>query len=100
LVLPAFDEEVSDALFLRFCDDFGGGGEQAVDGVVDDFGYGFFRLLVGGGLDGGWFGEVQGGDLQAVEEQAGAARVEGVFGYAGEDFADGVLDGAAVFGSR
>jgi len=80
--------------------DFGGGGEQAVDGVVDDFGYGLFGFLAGGGLDGGWFGEVQGGDLQAVEEQAGAARVEGVFGYAGEDFADGVLDGAAVFGSR
>ena len=71
-----------------------------MDGVVDDFGYGFFGFLAGGGLDGGWFGEVQGGDLQAVEEQAGAARVEGVFGYAGEDFADGVLDGAAVFGSR
>ncbi len=42
--------------------------------------------------------EVEAGDLEAVEEQAGAARVEGVGGDALQDLADGVLDGAAVFG--
>jgi len=42
--------------------------------------------------------QVHAGDLQAVEEQAGAARVEGVGGDAAQDFADRVLDGGAVFG--
>jgi len=47
---------------------------------------------------GGGFGQVKAGDLQAVEEQAGAAGVDVVGGDALEDFADGVLDGGAVFG--
>jgi hypothetical protein len=34
--------------------------------------------------------------LEAVEEQASAAWVEGVLGDALEDFADGVLDGRTV----
>ena len=36
--------------------------------------------------------------MEAVEEQAGAARVEGVLGDAAQDFADRVLDGGAIFG--
>ncbi|WP_125483838.1 hypothetical protein [Edaphobacter aggregans] len=36
--------------------------------------------------------------MQAVEEEAGAARVDFVAGDAAEDFADGELDGGAVFG--
>ncbi|HEY1993398.1 MAG TPA: hypothetical protein VGG81_03260 [Edaphobacter sp.] len=46
------------------------------------------------------FGEVEAGDLEAVEEKAGAARVDVVFGDALEDFADGGLDGGAVFRER
>ena len=36
--------------------------------------------------------------MQAVEEEAGAAGVDFVAGDAAEDFADGELDGGAVFG--
>jgi hypothetical protein len=46
----------------------------------------------------GGFGEVEAGDLEAVEEEAGAAGVDVVGGDALEDLADGVLDGGAVFG--
>ena len=46
------------------------------------------------------FGEVEAGDLEAVEEEACAARIDFVGGDALEDFADGGLDGAAVFGDR
>jgi len=42
--------------------------------------------------------QVSAGDLQAVEQQAGAARVELVGGDALQDLADGELDGGAVFG--
>ncbi|ADW70565.1 hypothetical protein AciX9_3561 [Granulicella tundricola MP5ACTX9] len=44
----------------------------------------------------GW--EVGGGDLEAVEEEAGAAVVELVGGDAAQDLADGELDGGSVFG--
>jgi hypothetical protein len=43
------------------------------------------------------FGQVEAGDLQAVEEQAGATWVDVVSCDALEDFADGGLDGGAVF---
>jgi hypothetical protein len=43
-------------------------------------------------------GKVEAGDLEAIEEQAGAARVEIVGGDALQDLADGELDGRAVFG--
>jgi hypothetical protein len=46
------------------------------------------------------FGEVEAGDLEAVEEEAGAAGVNVVGGDALEDLADGVLDGGTVFGER
>jgi hypothetical protein len=53
------------------------------------------------GFGGGWFfGKVEAGDLQAVEEEASAAGVDVVGGDALEDLADGVLDGRAVFGER
>ena len=42
--------------------------------------------------------EVDGGDLEAVEQEAGAAGVDLVGGDAAEDLADGELDGGAVFG--
>ena len=46
----------------------------------------------------GLFGEVEAGDLEAIEEEAGAAWVDVVGGDALEDFADRGLDGGAVFG--
>ena len=49
---------------------------------------------------GGGFGEVEAGDLEAVEEEAGAAGVDVVGGDALKDFADGGLDCRAVFGQR
>ncbi len=42
--------------------------------------------------------EVGGGDLERIEEEAGAARVNVVGGDAAEDLADGELDGGAVLG--
>ena len=73
--------------------ELGGWGEEAVLGVVSDLGDDF----------GGWFGgvgfrQVEAGNLKTVEEQTGAARVDFVGGDAAEDFADGLLDGGAVFG--
>jgi hypothetical protein len=71
----------------------GAGGERAEDGVDGD--------VFDGGL--GWrggvlAGEVEAGDLEAVEHEAGAARVDVIGSDALEDLADGVLDGAAVLG--
>jgi len=62
-----------------------------VGGVFDDF---FDER----GGSGGFAGEVGAGCLEGVEEEAGAAEVDFVRGDAVHDFADGVLDGAAVFG--
>jgi hypothetical protein len=44
------------------------------------------------------FGEVEAGDLEAVEEEACSFGVEVVAGYALQDHSDGGLDGGAVFG--
>ncbi len=84
----------AEALFgdRRFAD-FDAGGEGA-------------ELRVGGDLfDGegvavavGFAGQVDAGDLEAVEEQAGALGVDLVAGDAEDDLADGALDGSAVFG--
>ncbi len=49
---------------------------------------------------GGWFGEVEAGDLKAVEEKAGSSGVDFVGGDSLEDLADGELDGGLVFGER
>lgn len=67
-------------------------GEEAVGGVEFDL------FDCGAGFGGGVLLQVLGGDLKAVEEQAGAARVDVMGGDAVEDFAEGELDGAAVFG--
>jgi hypothetical protein len=69
-------------------------GDEAVGGVFDDF----FDGGGGGGLGGELFGEVVGGKLQGVEEEAGAARVEGGVGDFAHDVADGELDRGAVLG--
>jgi hypothetical protein len=61
--------------------------------LFDDFDWFGFGVVAGGG-----FGEVEASDLEAVEEEAGAAGVDVVGGDALEDFADGGLDGGAVFG--
>jgi len=53
-------------------------------------------LRFGGGF--GDFGEVEAGDLEAVEEEAGAPWVDLVARDAAENLADGALDGGAVFG--
>ena len=63
--------------------------------LFDDFGgFGSGVAVVCG------FGEVEAGDLEAVEEQAGAAGVDVVGGDAAEDFSDGMLDGGTVFRQR
>jgi hypothetical protein len=71
--------------------DFGDGGEVAEGVVFGDFfdglGCGWIFLLAG---------EVGGGDLEAVEEDAGALVVEVAGGDAAEDVEDGDLDGGAV----
>jgi len=87
-----FFEEALDGADGLVVAELGGRGEDAVLGVVSDFGDGFGGLLLWVGL-----GQIQAGDLKAVEEDAAAARVDFVGGDAAEDFADGVLDGGAVF---
>ena len=76
----------------------GGRGEEPVFRMGDDL----FEGLLGEGLGVRWkllMGrEIGAGDLEAVEEEAGAAWVESVGGEALEDEADGELDGGAVLG--
>jgi hypothetical protein len=79
--------------------ELGGRGEDAELEVEDGFldgGEGFGGLAQGGERRG--FGQVHGGDVEAVQKQPGAARVDSVKGYALEDDADGGLDGGTVFG--
>jgi hypothetical protein len=98
-----FDQAVDGAFAFFGLAYFGARGEDAEGGIDDDLFYGFdwfwvlVSVAVGGGLG---FGEVEAGDLEAVEEEAGAARVDLVSGDALQDFADGGLDGGAVFGQR
>lgn len=89
--IELFEEALSGA-FGFVVAELGGWGEDAVLGIVGDFGDGLFEFRFG--ID---FGQVAACDLEAVEEQAGAARIDFVGGDAAEDFADGKLDGAAVF---
>ena len=76
--------------------DFGGGSDRAefgVDGdLVDEFerDFGLGLLLAAGVV------KVGAGDLEAVEQQAGAAGIDLVGGDALQDEADGGLDGGAV----
>jgi hypothetical protein len=85
-----------------FCDpgDFGARGEDAEGGIDGDLFHGFDGFWSGVAL--GWlgFGEVEAGDLEAVEEETGATGVDVVGGDALEDFSDGGLDGGAVFWQR
>jgi len=79
-------------------EDLGAGSYGAEAGIGND-------LLDDGLLDGlheggTGAGKVERGDLQAVKEEAGAARVDLVRGDAAEYLSDGVLDGGAVFGQR
>ena len=96
----SFHEDLGEAsaavwIGVEFC----GWGEGAVGGVEGDLFYGLWGGLRWGlGFGGGVFGEVGAGDLEGVEEQAGAAGVDVVGGEALDDLADGVLDGGAVFG--
>ena len=76
---------------------FGGWGEEAEFGVGGDLFYGVVCSFGCGSVGELGFGEVEAGDLEAVEEEAGAAGVDVVGGDALEDLADGVLDGGAVF---
>jgi hypothetical protein len=59
----------------------------------DDFGGFGFGVVLGCG-----FGQVETGDLEAVEEQAGAAGVDVVGGDAAENFADGKLNAGTIVG--
>jgi hypothetical protein len=61
--------------------------------LFDDFDGLGFGVAMSRGL-----GKVQAGDLEAIEEEASAARVDVVGGDAAEDFADGLLNGRTVFG--
>ena len=98
VVAEVFEEGLDDAHALGF-GEFGARGQRAVDGVGDDLfdqiGFGCVAGLAAGR---GFAGEVEAGDLEAVEEQAGAFGVDLVGRDALQDLADGGLDGAAVFG--
>jgi hypothetical protein len=92
--VPVLHEDLREGLFAGGLDVLGARGEVAVVGVGDEL-LGVVEVLFGCGF--GLF-EVEAGDLEAVEEQAGAAGVEVVGGDAAEDLADGVLDGGTVLG--
>jgi len=66
--------------------------EDAERGVQDDL----FDSFAGFGVLGA--GQVEAGDLEAVEQEAGAAGVDGVGGDAAQDLADRCLDGGTVLG--
>jgi hypothetical protein len=96
-----------ETLFNVLCDalaslgfgDFGAGSEGAKGGIGDDLFDeigGVVGIAVACG-DGG-AGEVEAGDLEAVEEETGAEWVDVVGGDAAEDLADAALDGGAVLG--
>jgi hypothetical protein len=71
-------------------------GEVSEVDVVGDF---VDLGLLFGGL-GGVAGEVGGGDLKAVEQDAAAFVVDVSAGEAAEDFEEGELDGGAVVDAR
>jgi hypothetical protein len=72
-------------------------GERAESRIEDDLFDGFGGWC---GCAAGIAGQVDAGYLETVEQEACAARVDVVGGYALEDLADGRLDGGAVFGQR
>ena len=95
--VKSFQERAYDTEAFLFSGDLSAWGEYAQCGIGSDLLDDLFGRLGGPTLGRLGFGEVEAGDLEAVEEQAGAARVDVVGGDAAEDFADGGLDGGAVF---
>jgi hypothetical protein len=94
----ALDEQGDGA--FAFCDlgEVGARGEDTEGWVYGDLFYGLGFDMGFCGICGLDFWQVEAGDLEAVEEEAGAAGIDVVGGDALEDFADGGLDGGAVFG--
>jgi hypothetical protein len=90
--IELFEEQLCGAFGLIGME-FGGRCEETVLGVLGDFGDDLGAFFTGAG-----FWQVEAGDLEAVEEQAGAAGVDFVGGDAAEDFSDGLLDGRSVLG--
>jgi hypothetical protein len=87
IFFPLAHEDLFDIEGLGGFDELGARGEEAVIRVLHELLDGDF-----GGLTGGGFAlarEVERGDLEAVEEQAGAARVDLVEGDAAEGLGDG-----------
>ena len=73
------------------------GAEVGVDGdFFDDLG--LAGILLAPVAVGFGFGEVEAGDLEAVEEEAGAAGIDVVGGDAAENFADGKLNAGTIVG--
>jgi hypothetical protein len=95
-------EALAEAGLLDFGrDDLVDGRERAEVGVEGEVFDGqevdiFLVAPAGFGPEARLAGEVVRGDLEAVEDEAGAARVDGVCGDAGDDVADGELDGGTV----
>ena len=83
-----FQQEADDAFAFRGCTYFGAWREDTQFRVVGDFFDHFDRFRPGVAVGCG-FGEIEAGDLEAVEEQAGAAGVDVVGGDAAKNFADG-----------
>ena len=87
----------NDNFFLRVGGgDFDDGGEVSEVVVGGDF----FDLRLLFGVELGVAGEVGGGDLEAVEEDAAALVIDISAGEAAEDFVEGELDGGAVVDAR
>jgi hypothetical protein len=94
-VVPSFQfghQHFAEGLGLVFAFGFGGGHVQPILGLAD-FGDG----LIDGERD---FGQVFGGDLQSVEEQARPSMIDGIGGESGNDAGDGELDGRDVLDVR
>jgi hypothetical protein len=86
---------------FAFCGfgEFGWWGEDAECGVDGDLFYGLYGFaFVGSSGRGLGFSEVEACDLEAVEEEAGAAWVDFVGGDALQDFADGNLNAGTIVG--
>jgi hypothetical protein len=94
----ALDEQEGGAFGSCGLGDVGARGEDAEGGIDGDLFYGLRCGLGFGGFCGLDFWQVEAGDLEAVEEEAGAPGIDVVGGNALQDFADGGLDGGAIFG--
>jgi hypothetical protein len=93
-LFPFAHEDLLEVEGLGGFDELGAGCEGAVGWVLDDLFDGGFGGFLGRGF--ALAREVEGGDLEAVEQEAGAAGVDFVERDAAEGLGDGDLDGAAV----